>query len=171
MLACITSLSYGAVYKWIDSSGVVNYTDDPAKIPEQQRLARYKKVKPRKPSWVLIAENKTGYIYESYGFYDENNTVRISNDEIHVPVKMFIDNSHLIGKAGANKKLIKITYKVICSDREISAQENTSIIIDEIQFDNYRRPQRGVTYHESLIPEQLLNIFCGYAAESEDTTN
>lgn len=30
---CATSFSYAQVYKWVDDSGTVHFTDDPAKVP------------------------------------------------------------------------------------------------------------------------------------------
>ena len=50
----VASFSYAQVYKWVDDSGTVHFTDDPAKVPEEywDRVEEKKTVKEegRKPS-------------------------------------------------------------------------------------------------------------------------
>lgn len=52
-LCCLlaVSISYAKVYKWVDDSGTVHFTDDPAKVPEQywDRVEEKKAVKEEGP--------------------------------------------------------------------------------------------------------------------------
>jgi hypothetical protein len=166
LVACAVSQVQAEVYHWVDESGAVNFSDDPARAPES---ARSSKEEPVLPSWVMIAENISGYIYKSWGFYDENGTTKVSSNEWLVPVKLIIDNS---GLGGIDKtSYLKQSYRILCSPRSaaIILNETVNGSVNQIP-DSYSRYPSGAVYHESLIPDHLLDIFCGVTPESVDNT-
>jgi hypothetical protein len=61
------------IYEWTDDTGAVVFSDDPAKVPKNLRkAAKRPNGELPGPSWVMILDNRSGYIYTSFAFYDES---------------------------------------------------------------------------------------------------
>lgn len=161
LLVC-SRISAGAeVYEWTDESGAVVFSDDPAKVPAKirKRAKRFEGESP-KTSWIRILDNRSGYIYKSFAFYDESKVKRISSIEWVVQVKLIIDDRgrRRIGPTSYYEQ----QYRLVCSPRSIMRLKNQIVDTEEDQMPvEYQNASAGVTDHESLIPDQLLNIFCG----------
>ncbi len=149
------------IYEWTDDTGAAVFSDDPAKVPKKLRkTAKRPNGEPAGPSWVMILENRSGYIYTSFAFYDESRVKRISSIEWVVPVKVIIDNRGL-GGIGPTSYYAQ-EYRLVCSPRSIVTLRNEVVHTAENQIPaDYKTAPGGATYHESLIPDQLLNVFCG----------
>lgn len=170
ILASSVLPTHAELYEWIGDAGVVHFSDNPASVPAKKRsTAQREKPNQTTPSWVMVAENVTGYIYQSFGFYDENAVRKVSSNEWMIPVIVIVDNSGLKWTNGIS--LTKEMQRVVCSPRSVRTIESKTVTTPTRQIPaRYQRHSSGVVYHESLISGHLLDIFCGVIPESEDNT-